>query len=164
MNTLAPNGYNLQAEGMANPGKNKSKYSDRIDEIYDLLRNSDLNMTELAKSLEIPLSTLSDINAGTKVRQEGVIYPIRRTKTMSYNEYLEIIKYIKNTDYSLSQIGRLFNRCADTIFKINCGQQAKVRKIYDGPFPIRKNAKSGYTIKPVETIPSEIGSTPVIGT
>ena len=41
----------------------------------------------------------------------------------------------------------------DTIEKINKGYQKIVRTLYDGDFPIRKNTRNGYTLKPVETIP-----------
>ena len=44
------------------------------------------------------------------------------------------------------------NRNRDTIEKINKGHQKIVRALYDGDFPIRENARQGYTLKPVETI------------
>ena len=56
------------------------------------------------------------------------------------------------------------NRNRDTIEKINKGQQKIVRALYDGDFPIRENARQGYTLKPVETISGETGSKITIGT
>ena len=56
------------------------------------------------------------------------------------------------------------NRNRDTIEKINKGQQKIVQALYEGEFPIRENARQGYTLKPVETIPGETGSRITIDT
>lgn len=79
-------------------------------------------------------------------------YPIQQNR-ITEDEYLDIIDMIKNTNYSLRKIAEYFNRNRDTIEKINKGNQAIVRALYDEDFPIRKNARKGYTLKPVETIP-----------
>lgn len=50
-------------------------------------------------------------------------------------------------------IARYANKHKDTIEKINNGYQQIVQTLYEGEFPIRKNARKGYTLKPVETIP-----------
>ena len=55
-------------------------------------------------------------------------------------------------------------RNRDTIEKINKGHQQIVRTLYDGQFPIRENARQGYTLKPVETISGETESRDTIGT
>ena len=52
----------------------------------------------------------------------------------------------------------------ETIEKINKGHQKIVRALYDGDFPIRENARQGYTLKPVETISGETESKITIGT
>lgn len=67
-------------------------------------------------------------------------------------EYLDIIDMLKNTNYSIREISRYFNRHHDTIEKINKGHQAIVKVLYQDDFPIRKNARQGYILKPVETI------------
>ena len=56
------------------------------------------------------------------------------------------------------------NRNRDTVEKINKGQQKIVRALYDEDFPIRENARQGYTLKPVETISGETESKITIGT
>ena len=74
-------------------------------------------------------------------------------KTKKIEDYLEIIDLLKNTNYSMREIARYTNKNRDTIEKINKGHQQIVQTLYEGEFPIRKNARQGYTLKPVETIP-----------
>lgn len=71
---------------------------------------------------------------------------------------------IKNTSYSLREIVRYFNRDKDTVRKINNGSTIIVQSLYEGEFPIRGNARSGYILEPVETIPGETGSRVIIDT
>jgi len=51
------------------------------------------------------------------------------------------------------KIGQNSIKNRDTIEKINKGYQQIVQTLYEEEFPIRKNARKGYTLKPVETIP-----------
>jgi hypothetical protein len=79
------------------------------------------------------------------------------------DEYEQIIDLIANTNYSLRKIAQYMNRHRDTIEKINKGHQAIVRTLWDGDFPIRE-ARSGYTLAPVETISGETESRDTIDT
>ena len=71
---------------------------------------------------------------------------------MTNDEYYQIFDLLKNTNYSINNIAKYVGRNKDTIQKINKGYQQIVKALYDGDFPIRKKARSGYTLKPVETI------------
>ena len=108
----------------------------------------------IAEKNNLSRSYISDINNGRCCRIKEVKYPIQQNR-ITEDEYLDIIDMIKNTNYSLRKIAEYFNRNRDTIEKINKGNQAIVRALYDGDFPIRKNARKGYTLKPVETIQGE---------
>ena len=150
-NSLAPNGYNLKAEGAANRGKNISKLPiEQILSIISDLKNG-IKIIEIAEKNNLSRSYISDINNGRCCRMEGFTYPLQRNR-ITEEEYLDIIDMLKNTNYSMRKIAEYFKRNRDTIEKINKGNQAIVRALYEGDFPIRKNARKGYTLKPVETI------------
>ena len=162
-NTLSPNGYNLKAEGAANQGKNKTKLSqDVVEKIIQDLKNKK-EISKIAEKYNISKSYVSDINNGRCLRQENENYPLQQNR-ITEEEYFEIIDLIKNTNYSFRQIAQYMNRNRDTIEKINKGHQKIVRALYNEDFPIRKNARQGYTLKPVETISCEKESTITIDT
>ena len=149
--TICPNGYNLQAQGQANKGLNKSKLSEEtIAEIISKLKNKEL-ISNIAEQYQLSRSYISDINNGRCLRQENETYPLQRNR-MTTEKYLEVIDLIKNTNYSLRQIAVYEEMHHDTVEKINKGHQKIVRALYEGDFPIRANARTGYTLKPVETI------------
>ena len=149
--TLCPNGYNLQAQGRTNRGLNKSNLPDSvIEEIITKLKNKEL-ISNISEEYQLSRSYISDINNGKCLRRENEIYPLQQNR-ITKDKYLEIIDLIKNTNYSLRKIAEYEEMHHDTIEKINKGHQKIVRALYEGEFPIRENARSGYTLKPVETI------------
>ena len=162
-NSIAPNGYNLQAQGVTNPGKNHSKLSDKeIKELIQDLKNK-MYISDIAEKYQLSRAYISDINNGRCLRQDGESYPLQQNR-ITNDEYYQIIDLIENTNYSLREIARYMGRNRDTIEKINKGYQQIVRTLYDGEFPIRENARQGYTLKPVETISGETESRDTIST
>lgn len=162
-NTLAPDGYNLQAKGCSNPGLNRTKLSD--EEVKSIIADLKAKMyiPDIAEKYQLSRSYISDINNGRCLHQENETYPLQQNR-ITTDEYLQIIDLIENTTYSLREIARYMGRNRDTIEKINKGHQQIVRSLYDGDFPIRENARQGYTLKPVETISGETESRGTIGT
>ena len=108
-------------------------------------------------------SYISDINNGRCLRSKDENYPLQQNR-ITEDEYYEIFDLLENTNYSINQIAIYLNRNKDTIQKINKGHQKIVRALYDGDFPIRKNARQGYILKPVETISGETESKVIIDT
>lgn len=162
-NTIVPNGYNLQCDGIANQGKNKSHLSnDQIQGIIKALKNGEY-IPNIAEKYQLSRSYISDINNGRCLKQENEKYPLQQNR-ITNDEYLQIIDLLKNTKYSIREIARYTNRNHDTIEKINKGYQKIVQALYDGDFPIRKNARQGYILKPVETISGQTESTITIDT
>ena len=162
-NTIVPNGYNLQCDGMANQGKNKSYLpDDQIQGIIEALKNNEY-IPNIAEKYQLSRSYISDINNGRCLRQENEKYPLQQNR-ITNDEYLQIIDLLKNTKYSIREIARYTNRNRDTIEKINKGYQKIVQALYDGDFPIRENARQGYILKPVETISGQTESTITIDT
>ena len=161
--SLAPNGYNLTAGGEARKGLNKSKLSEEtINSIIEDLK-AKVYIPDIAEKYKISRSYVSDINNGRCLKRLNETYPLQQNR-ITEDEYYQIIDLIENTNYSLREIARYMNRDRDTIRKINNGNQKIVRALYDGDFPIRKNARHGYTLKPVETISGETGSRVTIDT
>lgn len=162
-NSLVPNGYNLMAQGCANPGKNKSKIpQEEINNIIQDLKDKK-PIKDIAEKYNLSRTYVSDINNGRCLRQQNEIYPLQQNR-ITKEEYLDIIDMIKNTKYSLREIARYFNRDRTTICKVNDGKTQIVQSLYEGDFPIRNNARTGYILKPVETIPGETGSRATIDT
>lgn len=155
--SLAPKGYNLTAGGEAAQGLNKTKLSDEeVQAIINALKNKEY-IPDIAEKFHLSRSYISDINNGRCLKQLNETYPLQQNR-ITNDEYYQIIDLIKNTNFSLREIARYMNRNRDTIEKINKGQQKIVRALYDGDFPIRENARQGYTLKPVETISGETES------
>ena len=162
-NTLSPNGYNLKNQGEANQGKNKTKLEEEvIEHIIQDLKNK-VPIIEIANKYNLSRSYISDINNGRCLRSKDENYPLQQNR-ITEDEYYEIFDLLENTNYSINQIAIYLNRNKDTIQKINKGHQKIVRALYDGDFPIRKNARQGYILKPVETISGETESKVIIDT
>lgn len=162
-NAMSPNGYNLQAQGQANPGQNKSKLSDDIIQLIIKDLEEGKYIPDLAEKYQVSRSYLSDINNGRCLKQQNKKYPLQQNR-ITNEEYLQIIDLLQNTNYSIRNIAKYMNRNRDTIEKINKGYQKIVQALYDGDFPIRKEARKGYTLKPVETISGETESKIIIDT
>lgn len=162
-NSLVPNGYNLKAIGVANKGKNKSKLdSQTISNIITDLKNK-VYISDIAEKYQISKSYVSDINNGRCLKQPNENYPLQQNR-MTKEQYYEIFDLLQNTNYSINQIAIYLHRNKDTIQKINKGYQKIVQDLYEGTFPIRKNTRFGYTLKPVETISGETESRVIIDT
>ena len=162
-NTVTPNGYNLQARGYANSGQNKSKLSESTIQLIIKDLEEGKYIPDLAEKYQLSRSYLSDINNGRCLRQQNKKYPLQQNR-ITKDEYLQIIDLLENTNYSIRNIARYLNRSRDTIEKINKGYQKIIQALYDGEFPIRKDARKGYTLKPVETISGETESKIIIDT
>lgn len=162
-NSLVPNGYNLQAQGYANLGQNKSKLSESTIQLIIKDLEEGKYIPDLAEKYQLSRSYLSDINNGRCLRQQNKKYPLQQNR-ITKDEYLQIIDLLENTNYSIRNIAKYLNRNRDTIEKINKGHQKIIQALYDGEFPIRKDARKGYTLKPVETISGETESKIIIDT
>lgn len=162
-NCVSPNGYNLKAEGISNQGGNKSTIPEDIqNKIIQDLKDGKF-IIDIANDYQLSRSYVSDINNGRCLRKENETYPLQQNR-MTNDEYYQIFDLLKNTNYSMNKIAEYLGRNRDTINKINNGYQQIVRALYKGDFPIRKNARFGYTLKPVETISGETESRVIIDT
>lgn len=91
------------------------------DELIDLLLNSPMRMSDIAKQLNIGYSTVKKINAGTLRKGLYPTYPIRK---ISANEMRanKIKDLLLHSNYSKTEISKLLNVDLETIRRINIGQ------------------------------------------
>ena len=160
-------GYNLTpgGDGAATGVNNVSaKLSQKeLNEIYDLLLNSDLFIYQIAEKYNISKESISDINCGKRYFNDKLNYPLRKPKSgikkgvenhlskFSQEEIDEIYDLLeKHNEYSLQEIAEKKNVCYGTISKINRGlEYSKENYIY----PIRKrSANCKLSIKEIDEI------------
>lgn len=87
-NTLVPNGYNVSEGGHNGHPMGLSSIKD-VNSIIYLLRNTDMNNTEIGLLYNVSDQTISDINNGRIWRNDSLTYPIRERKT-AQKSYCEI--------------------------------------------------------------------------
>lgn len=139
-NTIAPNGYNLTEGGMANKtAPVSSKYEDVFMIIVEELKGTK-SLKEIAEQFNMSYSYLSDINNGTRLFHENIVYPIRKSSNSPNKEdYQIIIDMIENTNLSCAKIAKQLNLSAATVRKVNNGQIKKMVNLFpEKTFPLRK--------------------------
>lgn len=139
-NTIAPNGYNLTEGGIANKtAPVSSKYEDVFMTIVEELKGMK-SLKEIAEQFNMPYSYLSNINNGTRLFHENIVYPIRKSSNSPNKEdYQIIIDIIENTNLSCAKIAKQLNLSAATVRKVNNGQIKKMANLFpEKTFPLRK--------------------------
>lgn len=143
-NSLAPNGYNLKATGEANRGRNSSSLSDADkNEIRRRLREKE-PIRKIAEDYLLSYSYVSQINTGERLFSDSESYPLQSNRT-EVDLYLKIIELLKDTMLSMNKIAETLGVSNDTVQRVNRGQQAAVKNLYDD-FPIRKQKQGSYRI------------------
>jgi len=77
-NALFPNGYNMSKGGKYSANK-KIDFEQR-EEIYNLLKNSSMTITDIANKFGLHINTVSQANRGELWFDENTKYPIREQK------------------------------------------------------------------------------------
>lgn len=130
--------YPIRTKQDANPVYN------HINEIIDLLKNTNIEQKEIAKKFNVSFSCISGINKGRFFRNENEVYPIRKNyqrcnggrKSLTPNEIREIEGLLKETDLSIRDIASEFESGITIIMNINNGSILKYRNP-DIEYPIR---------------------------
>lgn len=142
---LAPNGYNLKAQGFANKGSNKTRLSvEELDDIRERLIKK-LPINEIAELYNLSPSYISQINTGERLNSEEYNYPLQQNRTTK-EKYQRIIDLLIISNKSMNWIAQDLGVSRDTVERINRGEQIVVKQMYDD-FPIRKKTRGGYKIK-----------------
>lgn len=140
LNSMTPNGYNNSEGKLVGVRKYESKISpDNLKLLIQDLQNG-VKIRDISKKYGISYSYVSDINNGSRLKQDNLIYPLQKNR-LDDEFYLQVVNLLKNTDLSIGQIATQLNKARDTISRINNGSTQKIRSLYEGPYPIRDNSK-----------------------
>lgn len=110
-----------------------SAFYEKEDQLLNLiedLKNNQLSYKELEEKYNIKTTTLSLINQGKKYKQDNEVYPLRKqgasTKRIFSLEELELINsLLKNSNQSMTEIGKIVSCDRKTISDINSGVRQK---------------------------------------
>lgn len=115
LNTLYPNGYNIERGGNL-PHPNKFDSYEAVEEVIELLKTSTKSNIEIGKIYGVSDQTISDINNGRIWRKDDLSYPIRQTNK------LHTIKYY------CSKCGKELNSKCKTGLCVNCYRKIQESK------------------------------------
>lgn len=137
-NTYGENGYNASSGGEY--GYSGRVYHSKIennikDIILDLQKNI-LSLKEISEKYGISYSYVSDINNGSKLKQDNTDYPLRPPPTSKLiNVYPNIIYDLQFSNLSMRALAKKYNTTLSTIQSINKGN--KTAQQFHNNFPIR---------------------------
>lgn len=143
-NTLLPNGYNIEPGGEEPPLNigEKSPYAEhtkqQIEEIKELLKNTDISFEELAKKYNYSVSSILKINNGKIWFNQNNIYPLRvdkRNKRYYSERALLIIDDLLNTTLTQKEIAKKYGVSRSCVTMINIGENNRQS---DLTYPLRK--------------------------
>lgn len=151
LNTIYPNGYNIQQGGEEPPVyygiEHPLSTFSNIEEIRSLkndLKNSQMSLSEIAKKYQTSKRTVMRINQGLHYEDVNETYPIRKVPLingkLTNGQVKEIIEILKFTYRQYEDIGKQYGVSSSTIRKINAGE---IHKQTDISYPIRKYKNSG---------------------
>ena len=117
---------------------------DTIDEIINLLKNSNLSFQQIANQCNVSLTHVYNINVGKRRKRDNETYPIRNKLTkgtrglkFSQEECKEIHTFIlENPKITLKDIAIKFNCSPETIRDINKGK-TKAYRLEGYSYPLR---------------------------
>jgi group I intron endonuclease len=136
-NTLVPNGYNMVPGGYCAIGTKLSLYD--IEDITDLLRNTNISNKDIAKLYGVTTSLICGINTGKRWKRD-IDYPIRKTSwvgiVLDEKNVAQIINLIQTTNLSFSEIGEQFGVKDHCVSAINRGRTWRQENI---EYPIRNS-------------------------
>ena len=95
------------------------KTDEDYDELIDLLRNSDLTLTEIAKRLGIGYSTVKKINSG-KLRPN--LYPVHPIRPYKFPKAHKTIELLTTTDYTVKEIADMVGYSEISVQRIINGE------------------------------------------
>ena len=146
-------GYSYFNSNLSYPLRKNNHDSKKKDNILDYFKNEeellelkddlyyrwDLTIeNDLTKKYNIPLKVLRDINQGNIFKNLGkYTYPIRsknvrNNQNFTIDDVLSILNDLRNTSYSMTEIGLKYHIHRNTVSKINKGE-SYIIKDYDYP-------------------------------
>ena len=125
------NGYNITSGGQNKKASdiNRKLTDNQIIEIQERLKNTFDSFTDIGNDYGVSFSCISDINTGRTWKKEQYNYPIRprNERSMSYENFLLVIKMLQTHLFSAQKIGKILNLGGTVIGKINNGKYTKFK-------------------------------------
>lgn len=151
LNSLVPNGYNIQEGGEDPPHHYSiehplSSFSciEEVQELKNCLKNTNMSLLEIGKKFNVSKRTVMRINQGINYEVLGEQYPIRKVPLQNgkLNKYQvkEIIEILKFSYRQYKDIAKQYGVSISDIKGINSGN---VHRIPTESYPIRKYKNSG---------------------
>lgn len=136
LNTYLGEGYNASSGGeLGFTGRiYSSKFAGNLPEIIRDIKNN-VNFKTIAKKYDISISYVSDINNGTRLKQDNEKYPLRSNLVPPYSKIVDDLIYSSD---SMSRIAKRYGISESTVQRINSGTIRAVRQLYSS-FPIRNH-------------------------
>ena len=150
-NSVSPNGYNILAGGEDPPIRrafqnNKSKFTpEQVEEIYELIKNPTLTLSEIASFEGCSYRTISNINKGVTYYSDKNKYPIRDFQSsgesanmLSLETVERITKMLIESEDSFLSIAKTIGCRQNQVSEINDGVVKRYR-LNNIEYPIRKS-------------------------
>lgn len=167
LNTLKPNGYNIQEGGEEPPHyygidspNSKFNSEQELQNLKDDLKNTNYSLSTIAKKYGVSKKTVLRINQGVNHHCNSETYPLRVTPNptgkLTRNQIIEIIDILKNTYMNYEEICKIYQISVSEVKGINNGT---IQPIETEQYPIRKYRNScNYSLTPelVKEIISDI--------
>lgn len=138
------NGIRYVQEGYTYPLRKNKNINGKLTEddvdaiIYELEHSYESN-TSIGAKFNVSEHTIREINTGKAHKRSNITYPIRSINAVrskvNYNQLMEIIALLKNSDLSMREIAKRYNINHHIVLNINRGSNIYHRK--DITYPIR---------------------------
>lgn len=136
-------GYNCTIGGENPPIGSHTIYTDdEINEVIELLMNTELTFKEISNITNIPDGYINHINTGNSRKRDDLVYPLRnKAPFLSEEIILEIIELLLGRDYTQKEIAKMYNVARSTITNINNGNYQYKREGYTYPLRNKRVVK-----------------------
>lgn len=128
LNTLQPNGYNINIGGKgAGSGINHPSASIKSEDIlYQIqveLRDKTISMEKIAEKFGVGLDTITGINAGKYYRDDLIKYPIRESRVWSKEKCKQLVYALKyELDKTMEDIAQEYQIDKSQLSEFNNGK------------------------------------------
>lgn len=134
------NGYNLTTGGQKR--KNNENYYDirqafsneELKEVYDLIKDTNIKLTDIANKYKVSLSLICLINSGKSYHSDDLKYPLRKQKEKISEETVDEIISLLKENKGNAEIAKIYGINENVVYRINKGLAHK----RDISYPIRE--------------------------
>lgn len=121
-----------------NTNRSEILTKENVLKIKEMLKTTKYSQKDIAEKFGIIRKRITDINNGKTFYDCDIDYPIRKYKNNNYDQILNIIKDIKDTNISFSDISLKYGVHKSKIYRINNGELDYCSNFDDLKFPLRE--------------------------